>query len=102
MNHIESRENRRRDLASGVSSSHVEEAIAEWDRVGRDSFLHRYSASRAQRYVLVRGAKEYDAKALLHAAAQFAGTWDPDANYRGDRGSVAEPLMRLGFEIHEV
>lgn len=88
--------------ARDLHAASIEFAIGRWDRVGRDAFLAELGARPANRYLLVRAARRYDAKALVQAAWQFE---HPDeeplraGDFRGDRHTIAEPLRALGFTV---
>src|SRR5271170_5016950 len=46
----------------------VEQAMAEYDELGRDAFLSRYGYGPARSYFVVHDGKRYDSKALAGAA----------------------------------
>jgi hypothetical protein len=48
-------------------------AIAEYDRIGQEEFLHRYRFASARQYVLVYKSKRYDSKAIAGVARPPAG-----------------------------
>jgi 5-methylcytosine-specific restriction protein B len=80
----------------------VERALAEFDEIGRAAFLAKYRVGRAQRYVIQRDGKTYDAKAILCAAFGYEyperGPLTAD-QIESSRGSVEVPLSRLGFTV---
>ena len=43
-------------------------AIAEYDRLGQEAFLHRHGFDRARQYVLLHDGKRYDSKAIVGVA----------------------------------
>ncbi len=56
-------------MALGVlSRSAVEQAIAEYDELGRDAFLSKHGFGRATTYALVVDGREYDPKAIAGVA----------------------------------
>jgi len=55
-----------------LTSAHtVEQAIAEYDRIGRAAFLARYGFREARSYFLVHNGKRYDSKAIVGAAIGY-------------------------------
>ena len=49
----------------------VVQAIAEFDRLGHDTFLSTYDFGKARDYLLVREGKAYDSKAIAGVAHQY-------------------------------
>jgi hypothetical protein len=49
----------------------VRQAIAEFDRLGRDSFLNTYGFGRARGYFLVHNGQAYHSKAIAGVAHQY-------------------------------
>lgn len=92
---------RRSGIASGLLEAHLEAAIADWRRLGRDAFLAHYQTPSARDYVVVDGEDEMDAMALILGARAIAGL-DLEGPWRGDRVNVAEPLRRLGFGVEDL
>jgi hypothetical protein len=92
---------RRSGIAAGLSVAHLEAAIADWRRLGRDPFLAHYRAPSARKYVVVDGDDEMDAMALILGARVIAGL-DLEGPWRGDRENVADPLRRLGFGVEDL
>jgi hypothetical protein len=80
-------------------------AIAECDRVGRDTFLATYGFGRSRSYVLRYEGREYDSKAILGVAH---GYQFPDqgplraVDFSGGEQTVWTKLMALGFEVDAV
>ena len=77
------------------------DAIAEFNRLGRDQFLKKYGFGHARSYLLVHDGQEYDSKAIVGAAHGYARpNWRPlkaDQFYGGV--PVKRLLERLGFRI---
>lgn len=92
---------RRSGITTGLSAAHLEAAIADRRRMGRDDFLAKYRAPAARRYVVVDGDDEMDAMALILGARAIAGLAIESA-WRGDRENVATPLRRLGFAVEDL
>lgn len=92
---------RRSGIAAGLSTAHLEAAIADWRRMGREDFLAKYQAPAARRYVVVDGDDEMDAMALILGARAVAGL-AIEGTWRGDRENIATPLRRLGFAVEDL
>jgi 5-methylcytosine-specific restriction enzyme A len=80
----------------------VREAMAEFDRLGREAFLTRYGFGPARGYFVIEGGRRYDSKAIAGAAHghQFPerGPLSP-ADFSGGERSVGVRLERLGFAV---
>ena len=79
----------------------VMSAIAEFDRLGRDTFLDRYGFGKSREYVLLSAGREYDSKAIVGVAHQFTAggrALRPD-EFSGGQNAAAAELRRLGFEV---
>ena len=78
------------------------EAIAEFDRLGREQFLAKYGFGPSRRYWIVHNGQKYDSKAIIGAAHGFAAGQDrplrSDEFSGGEKAAVAI-LRRLGFEV---
>ena len=85
-----------------VTTEGVERAIAEFDQLGRETFLDRYGFGKARGYFLVRGGRKYDSKAIVGVAHSHSG---PDleplrpGQFSGGEARVARQLESLGFEV---
>jgi len=55
-----------------VAEHHVQQAVAEYDRLGQDEFLAHYGFGRATAYLLIVDGKAYDSKAILSFAYRLA------------------------------
>jgi len=96
-----SQRQRRSGVSAGLSVAHLEAAIERWHQVGREAFLREFDAPEARKYVVVDGADEIDALALILAARSIAGM-EVDGPWRGDRANVAAPLRNLGFAVEDL
>jgi hypothetical protein len=78
-------------------------AIAEYDRLGQEEFLHRYGFERARQYVLVHDGKSYDSKAIVGVAHGFLPGNAPLAadEFSGGKVTVERLLARLEFQVQE-
>ncbi len=87
---------------SDVTTKGVERAIAEFDRLGRSSFLARYGFGQARGYFLIRGRRRYDSKAVVGAAHGYdrpdLGPLQPQ-DFSGGEATIAHRLESLGFEV---
>lgn len=85
-----------------TSRDAVLEAIAEFDRLGRDAFLAKYGYGGAKRYRIVHDGEDYDLKAIAGAAYGFQfperGPLARGTFGSGQRSTVPK-LASLGFEV---
>ena len=78
----------------------VEQAIEEFDRVGRAAFVENYGYGSAKDYVLVRDGREYDSKAIVGVAHGYQfGTPLSNHDFSGGLGSAVKKLRSLGFTV---
>ena len=93
-------------VSSGIDYSvltpdDVHAVLADFDRLGRDSFFHQYGGSVARKFFIHLDGKDYDAKPVLvmafrrHEMFAHVGPSDFDSTREG----VADPLINLGFEV---
>ena len=84
------------------SKQPVLDAIAEFNRLGRDRFLEKYGFGHSRSYWLVHDGRQYDSKAIVGAAHGYAR---PDLGpltaeeFNGGEVPVKRKLERLGFRI---
>ena len=89
-------------LSNITSREAVLEAIAEYDRIGREPFLQKYSFGGSRRYWLVHDGHRYDSKAVLGVAHGYA---QPDLgpmqahDFNGGAATVKPKLEQLGFRV---
>lgn len=87
---------------SDITREGVVAALEEHDSKGRDVFLGEYGFSPARRYVLVRGNKRYDSKAICGVAHKFdmprQGALRAE-DFSGGIRSVVRKLQALGFTV---
>lgn len=80
----------------------VEQAIAQFDELGREQFLKLYGFRRARRFLLEYDGKVYDSKAILGAAH---GIQFPDEGplswkeFSGGEATTVKKLADLGFHV---
>lgn len=85
-----------------VTRAAVLDAMAEFDRLGREAFLDTYRFGRALTHYVEHDGKLYDSKAITGCAhGQIPGQrrWTTD-DFTGGENSVARHLRdRLGFTM---
>lgn len=86
--------------SSAIEQSHILSAIADYDRRGRNDFLHHYRFGEARTVLLRHNGRHYEAKAIVGVANGYAtGTFitggDPD--YKA--GQARSVLRRLGMTV---
>jgi len=89
------------DLNSPIA---VKKAIAEHDRLGRDTFLSTYGYGPAREYLLRHKGNDYDSKAIAGVAYGYQFPEEGplmSEDFSGGIGSggAARKLSQLGFEI---
>jgi hypothetical protein len=93
----------RKDIATGVTQTHIDSALKEWREIGSENFHRKYQTSRAAKFVIADpDGFEYDAKAILFAARKFAGLDGKNSDFDGDRSTVQEPLQSLGYVVEDI
>jgi hypothetical protein len=73
----------------------VHQAIAEFDRLGRDSFLSTYGFGKARGYLLIHNGHAYDSKAIAGVAHQYLEIEQAAGKLRG---LSLEELRRQAIE----
>lgn len=89
-------------LTDLTSSAAVNDALDEFDALGRDAFLDKYGFGQAREYFVRRGNRLYDSKAIVGAAFgyQFPGHGPLNAAaFSGGEATVQRKLEELGFEV---
>src|SRR5688572_5020702 len=85
-----------------ITAPAVRSAIAEFDRLGRGTFLHRYGYGPARSYFVQADGELYDSKAIAGAAHGYArrelGPLRSD-DFSGGEATVARQLRSLGFVV---
>jgi 5-methylcytosine-specific restriction enzyme B len=85
-----------------IQAEAVAQAVDEFDRLGRDTFLRKYGYRKSKRYLLRLNGSFYDSKAIVGAAHGFAR---PDlgplkaADFSAGELTVVRRLRSLGFEV---
>lgn len=87
-------------LADLTDPGAVREAIAEFDRLGREEFLAKYGFSAARDYFVVVDGKRYDSKAIAGVAHLHQhGTLLTAGEFSGGDSTVANKLEKLGLKV---
>jgi len=74
--------------------------IAEYDRLGRDTFLSTHGFGNATEYVLMPEGYGYDSKAIVGVAHRYAtGRELAQSDFNGDHDGAAQVLRDLGFVV---
>jgi hypothetical protein len=80
----------------------VLDAVAEFDRIGRDQFLKTYGYREAQQYFLEINGRRYDSKAIVGVAHKYQfpteGPLTPK-QFSGGKTTVKAKLEGLGFRV---
>ena len=85
-----------------MTADGVERALAEFDRLGRKTFLARFGFGQAHGYFLIRNGRRYDSKAVAGVAHGYDR---PDLgllrsqDFAGGDATVARLLESLGFDV---
>ena len=91
-------------LGDLTSRDAILQAIAEFDRIGRDQFLMKYGFKPARSYFLIYSGRTYDSKAIAGAAY---GYQFPDRgplaskDFSGGDATVRPRLESLGFQFSD-
>lgn len=85
---------------SKVSRKHVEQALAEYDRLGSGRFFDRFGFAPTTTYDLDQDGKKYPPKAILGAAFELAtGEKLSSGDFEGGRSGAVKVLSNLGFNV---
>ena len=84
-----------------ITASEVLKAVEEFDRLGREAFLHAYGFHPARRYLLTHNGRLYDSKAIVGAAHGFLPGLEPlrAHAFSGGLDHAVGLLRELGFEV---
>lgn len=86
--------------AALTERSAVDAALAEFDRLGRDAFLHKYGFGPATEYFLIAEGGLYDSKAIFGVAyGNQHGTALTSEEFNGGKNGAAGRLRQLGYTI---
>lgn len=83
-----------------VTTEGVERAIREFDRIGPDAMLRKYSGGKSTKWYIERHGKPYDQKLVLRAAHELQGLGPLPAG-RGtfQAGDARRHLRKLGYRV---
>ena len=85
-----------------VTADGVERAMAEFDRLGRESFLSHHGFGETRSYFLVHDGRRYDSTAVAGVAHGYSRPdLDPlrSQDFAGGEAPVARHLESLGFAV---
>ncbi|MEV4347212.1 hypothetical protein AB0J83_22375 [Actinoplanes sp. NPDC049596] len=86
-----------------VNRADVERAVAEYDRLGPESFFARHGFAPTTTYELVVKGRSYPPKAILGVAYEFAtGHRLASADFEGGRSGAVKVLAALGFDVRAI
>ena len=85
--------------ASPVTREAVQQAILEFDRLGRDRFLTRYGYAPARTHWIIGRDRRYDMKPVWAAAHAHVDGGEPANPRETNTADVRDQLQRLGFVI---
>ena len=81
----------------------VERAIAEFDQLGRDAFLHKYGFGEARDFFLVTEEGRYDTKPIFAAAYEYQhGVPVSSKDIHGGPRAAAGRLAELGYTVEGI
>ncbi|WP_412076735.1 HNH endonuclease [Streptomyces xanthophaeus] len=88
-------------MAKGlISRDDILKTLAEYDALGRDTFLGRYGYREASTYLLVHEGKEYDSKAVAGVAHKHQhGEPLTPKQFNGGLSQAVDWLKREGFKL---
>ncbi|HEY1001244.1 MAG TPA: hypothetical protein VGD83_16530 [Streptosporangiaceae bacterium] len=83
-----------------VTSSDVQRAIQEYDRLGPEGFFAEHGFAHTTTYDLVWDERRYPPKAILGTAYEFAtGQRLASGDFEGGKTGAVKVLGRLGFTV---
>jgi 5-methylcytosine-specific restriction protein A len=85
----------------GLTTEAVCQAVAEFDRLGREKFLNTYGFAEAREYFLIYNGQAYDSKAIVGVAHKFlpGGRVLSPHEFSGGKDGAAAELDKLGFVV---
>ncbi|MGO2747002.1 hypothetical protein [Microbacterium sp.] len=87
-------------IATLTGRQSVEDALDEFDRLGRFGFLEKYGFGEAKEYFVVTENGNYDSKAIFAAAYEREhGEHLTNEDFSGGRTGAAKWLSELGYTI---
>ncbi|OHC75245.1 MAG: hypothetical protein A3G18_03165 [Rhodospirillales bacterium RIFCSPLOWO2_12_FULL_58_28] len=87
-------------LSNLRNRSSIENAIAEFDKIGREAFLAKYGFREARFYFLKFNGRLYDSKAIVGAGMfHETGTQLLAGEFNGGKATVQRKLEELEFEV---
>lgn len=87
-------------LRTQVTRAQVQEAIAEYDRMGPDAFFAAHGYGPSRRYELEWHGRQYPHKAVLGRAYEIAtGQRLRPGDFEGGKAGAVAVLEQLGFTV---
>jgi 5-methylcytosine-specific restriction protein A len=87
-------------ITDNLTQDSVQRTLDEFDQLGRDVFLEKYSFGKARSYFVLRDGKRYDSKAIAGVAQKHLGERAlTTSDFSGGEIQVARGLRKLGFEV---
>lgn len=88
------------DLALLTDPGAVDQAIAEFQLLGREEFLRKYGYGNARNFFLVHDGDIYDSKAIVGVAFKFQfGSPLKNEDFSGGEQGAVHALKTLGFRV---
>jgi hypothetical protein len=85
-----------------VTRAEVLRAIAEYDRLGAESFFAEHGFAPTTTYALIFEERSYPPKAILGTAYEFAtGQRLASGDFEGGKSGAVRVLGKLGFTIQQ-
>ncbi len=86
-----------------VAAADVERALAEYDRLGAESFFSEHGFAPTTTYKLVWQERDYPPKAILGTAYEFAtGERLASGDFEGGQTGAVKVLGKLGFTVEHL
>jgi putative restriction endonuclease len=89
---------------SDITRKEIEQAVAEFNKLGRAEFLKTYGFGTAESYFLVHNGSKFDSKAIVGVAHKFLPGEKQlkSGEFSGGLSTVVPLLKKLGFGIAAV
>lgn len=86
---------------SDLTEPAVQQAIAEFDELGRANFLKTYGFKKSRDYILMHKGRPYDSKAIAGVAHRYLPGGKPlsSSDFSGGEKAAAGKLRELGFDV---
>ena len=91
-----------RKITEITNRKSIERAIAEYDEIGKNTFLSRYGYGESREYLIINNAKYYDSKAIVGVAYKYQFPNEEPlkhTEFSGGLNTVVPLLTQLKFKI---